>query len=344
MQLVDAYASLSHFKDHLAPIWRELDRLGAAGDFFTPRPELGGKDLTVRDQSRTDRPMLVASFSDAMKWQRRPVVYVEHGAGQSYGGADGREDENAATSGSYSGGIGLDNVSLFLSPSQRVADRWLARYPNAMAVAVGSPRLDRWHQQVRGHVTSGFAEDALVAKKECATVAIAYHWDLGICPETRWAVPEYGPDLGHLKAAVEAVGARIIGHGHPRATRALADLYGRHGIQYVPDVGTVFDQADLLIVDNSSIGYEFASLGKPTIWMNASYYRRDVEHGMRFWSDIPGPDVNTPTQLVFMVETWLRLGEAPDDAQERERVVSKVYCATDGRAAERAAAAIMGLL
>lgn len=322
MTLIDAYGTLSHYREHLLPIWRELERYGAAGQFFSPRAEPGFVEIMAHHQT-ADTPVLVASFTDAQKWQDRPVIYVEHGAGQAYEGVD---------IGSYSGGTGLDNVVLFLSPSQRVADRWLVRYPFTPAVAVGCPKLDRFHLNGPRSWTLNHP-----------TVAIAFHWDLGLIPETRWALPHYKDRFVELRDFVASFGGRLVGHGHPRFARALHDFYDPAGIPWV-DADTLFDQADILLVDNSSIGYEFASLGKPTIWMDAPFYRRDVHHGLRFWDAIPGPHVADMDELLAVLDDLIVFEESEAVATERERVVAEVYTATDGHAAERAAAAILGML
>jgi hypothetical protein len=322
--LIDAYSSLSHYSAHLRPIWAELERLGIAGDYFTAKATDGGLPMTGEAQSRKDRPVMVASYTDAQHWRSRAVIYVEHGAGQTYGGSDARDDRNASLSGSYSGGVGLGNVSLFICPSQTVADRWTARYPTAQTAAVGCPKLDRFHLMER--IDPGIW-----------TVAIAFHWDLGLCPETRWAVPHYGTRLQDLRRVVEGLGGRLIGHGHPRDTRAFGELYGRHSIEYWASSDRVLSEAHCLIVDNSSLGYEFASLGRPTIWMNAPWYRKDVHHGLRFWDLIPGPQVDDMDQL--LTEITVRR-EQPDHVAARDRVMPQVYAYTDGKASLRAAEAI----
>lgn len=78
--------------------------------------------------------IIVASWIDAQKCSGRPLVYVEHGAGQTYRFTDGR---------CYAGSEGLSDVVLFLAPGEHVAHRWREAYPQAVVEAVGCPALDR---------------------------------------------------------------------------------------------------------------------------------------------------------------------------------------------------------
>lgn len=325
LALIDCFASLPHYRDHLLPIWRELDRRGLAGEFFTAKTELGGAQITGRQAQRTDRPMMCASYSDAVKWQSRPVIYVEHGAGQTY-----LTDKDSQGLSGYSGGDRLENVALFIGPSQTVADRWLARYPGCTAVAVGCPRLDRWHQEIGRKVPT------------IPTVAITFHWDVSVIPETRWARPHYQDRFGELRDAIEGRGWRLLGHGHPREQRAMAEFYGRHGVQWVPDLATVFDTADLLIADNTSALPEFCSLGRPVIWLSAPWYRRDVEHGARFWSWPRGQcQANDMDELLAVLDRAME--DPPEVRAARQTMVDSIYLACDGKAAVRAVDAIEAL-
>jgi hypothetical protein len=104
------------------------------------------------------------------------------------------------------------------------------------------------------------------------------------------------------------------------------------------------DRADLYIMDHMSTLYEFASAGRlgqgrPVVVLNAPMYRRNVEHGLRFWSaaDV-GIQVDQPQDLVKSVY------EALADSKERKRLrkeaVEQVYAYTDGKCSERAGDAI----
>lgn len=138
------------YADHITPVWSALPR-EVRGQMYAPRArDPWGTPLPARWPR--DRLVLVAGAVDALKARPRPLVYLEHGAGQHYPG-----DVRSAGHPSYSGGDALETVVLFLCPSDAVAERWRARYPGAAAVVVGCPRLDPWHGP--GRVTRVVAPD-----------------------------------------------------------------------------------------------------------------------------------------------------------------------------------------
>jgi hypothetical protein len=51
--------------------------------------------------------------------------------------------------------------------------------------------------------------------------------------------------------------------------------------------------------------WEAAALGIPVVVVNASWYRRDIDHGLRFWeySDI-GPNVDHPADLAEVAKSF----------------------------------------
>ena len=323
---VVAYASLRHYADHLAPVITALHR-----------PELRGVEAVLRgveapqgrpwgDPLRPNRDgliYLVASYADAMRVAPTPVIYLEHGAGQSYHG-----DPRAATSGSYAGGDGLENVVLFLCPNESVADRWRVRYPATPAAVVGCPKLDHRHRST----------NTFLGSSRSRTVAVSFHWPNPLCTESQWALPHYRPALADLAREMSRAGIELIGHGHPRAWRQLRREWARIGVEPVERLEDVFDRADLLAVDNSSAGPEFASLGRPIVWLSAPWYRRHVHHGGRFWTWTDGvPHVEEPDQLAPAIMQALDVGWSDGLA----RMVGDAYAHRDGRAAERAANAIM---
>jgi len=270
-----------------------MDALRKPGDFTGQHP---------------DRPVIVASNGDLKRVRKMGytrIIRMEHGAGQNYG----------TDHGSYAGGKGSDDVGLFLTPNQYSADLWQKAYPGARVEVVGCPKLD-----------------TLPAKNPIhpLTVAISFHWDCHLVPETVSAFQHYRYVLPELREAVN-----LIGHGHPRAFSGppmLGRRYRRAQVDQVPDFNDVCRQADLYITDNSSSLYEFAATGRPVVVLNAPWYRRDVHHGLRFWDAIPGPQVDHPKDLI---PTVLKALET-DTTDMRESALAKVYAYREG-AAERAA-------
>jgi hypothetical protein len=305
--VIDAYGSNRHYLDHLRPIW---DRLPNRGRFWTG-------DSQERDR---DTPVLVACWRDAQTMRPSPIVYVEHGAGQTY-------QETGTWNGCYPGGEGLDHVVLFICPNETVADAWHRTYPGTPTAVVGCPKLDRWHQ------------GAVTPRTELPTVAVTFHWQCGVVPETRSGYLHYSPALSALAADRRW---NLLGHGHPRIWHRMERIWNRLSVESTPDLADVFDRADLLVMDNTSAGYEFASLGRPVVAVNIPAYRRDVHHGLRFWDYPPGLQCDTPGALVDTVAVAL---EDPPAAQEiRRRAVEAVYAHTDGQATDRAVSAIEELL
>ena len=250
-----------------------------------------------------------------------PLVYVEHGAGQTY------NDPRLAGHGSYPGGAELDRVRLFVCPNDHVADEWLATYPDCRTVVVGCPFMDRWH---------GSRE---LPSNDPPVVAVTGHWDMSTIPETRSAWPHYDRALERLAADDRWT---ILGHGHPRLWGAIRRRWQELGVDHTPNLGDAFDRADLLIGDNTSAMFEFASLDRPVVVVNAPWYRRGVHHGLRFWDYPPGLQTDLPSQLAPTVARALT--DPPEGAWLRRRAVGRVYAHTDGRASQRAAEAIQGVL
>ena len=324
--MIDAYASLAHYLRHLAPVWSALDP-ELRGHFYVRRG-LGGLarslGVAAQDPPRARRrgptgPLLVAGWADGRHHARsRPLALVEHGAGQSY--ADVADP-------SYAGGGGWRPGTLFLTPREEVADRWRARYRDeATAAVVGSPYLD----------LVAAASVAPPGSHRSTAVAVTFHWRSVACPEARSSVDYWWP-------AVEALvgsGVEVIGHAHPRIASELEAAWGRLGVPFIGDPFELVRHAGVLVGDNTSALYEWAALDRPVVVLDAPHYRRDVEHGLRFWAEA---DVGVrigdgaPASLAGAIE---RAREDPPEVAERRRaIVERVY-PIRGDAAERAAAAI----
>lgn len=329
--MIDAYASQPNYWRHLAPIVGELERRGHDVRSWASR--------LTRPWGPRGRPVdpslvLCASWVDARRFETARVVYVEHGAGQTYTGVTGE---------GYAGADALEHVVLFLAPSEHVADRWRARYPQAAVEAVGCPALDR-HLKERagqGEVDSDARDSAagVTMSEVQPLVAITSHWRCGVCPETM-------PALDHFRAALPVLARvsdwKIVGHSHPRAHRMTAQLWAAHDISWESDPDVVLASASLLVADNTSLLYEAAAVGLPVLVLNAPWYRRSVEHGLRFWSHVPGIQCDSPATLLPAIAA--ALDDPPESQALRARAADYAYARTDGSSTARAVDAIEGVL
>ena len=311
-----AFASMPHYWRHIEPIAARLAHLDCVLRAWSSRE--GSSWGPILGECERGLLVLVASHSDARRVFPAPVVYVEHGAGQSY--------VDPANGGlGWSGSPGLDHVRLFICPSEAVADRWRARYPRAEAVAVGSPALDRYERSS--------------ARSGAPRVALTWHWNCGVTPETRSAWGHYTARLGLAVAAMRDDGFEVVGHAHPRIERRVRARYAELGVEWVDLDGLL--SADVVVADNTSAMYEAAALGARIVALNAPWYRRDVEHGLRFWSHVPGIECDRPLDLADAVrEAFV---DRPDLAEKRAAGVAAAYAHNDRHASERAARAIMEL-
>lgn len=305
--IISGFASEPHYGRHVLPI---LDALP---------PEIRGP-LCTEPMEVPPGPVIVAAYKDAHRMAARDLIYVEHGAGQTYGG-----DPASGHSRSYPGarGVAFESVRLFVCPSARVASAWTRAYPESPVVVAGDPTLDAPARRLP------------TANPEMA-VAISFHYDaINVCPEARSALPQYFPALPEIIAELRSWGWVVLGHAHPRMASTASSMWAGLGVPFV-SLDEVWARAAVYCVDNSSTLYEAAALGIPTVAMNCDHYRKNVHHGLRFWDQIPGAMIDSPDELVMAV----RLSDQQDPAQ-RVRVTNEVYLTVDGRASERAAAAVL---
>lgn len=318
---VGFYASQGHYVDHLDPIWRKME----------PRPQFRVRSSFLEREGYITAPIwkrdeidlvVVAGYPDLKQFSNIPAVLVNHGVGQTYGG-DWRTDGDPH----YSGGRNRQNVILYLCPGYRDVGTNLKAYPSARAEAVGCPKLDPWHKGERGKEKN----------KESPTVVVSFHWGPSLCPEMTSAYLHFEKTLPELAKSYS-----LVAHSHPRSSRRMANRYKRLGISFTKSFDEVLDNADLYITDNSSTLYEFASTDRPVVVLNSPEYRRDIEHGLRFWemADV-GVQVDDPVDLPGAVEEALR-DPAPTRDRRRE-IINTVYSSHDGSASVRAAHAIMRL-
>lgn len=351
---IDLVASRPHYLAHLLPVWWALpeDRRGAV---YAPGSRglvavatRAGLPVHTQYPPRSPDPVLVAGGNDLAYHRGRPVVLLEHGAGQTYTGLDDP---------AHAGGRGRDAVSLFCHPREETAARDRARYPAAQVEVVGCPRLDEWHRGEIPGSSAGFARGAHYESIERSaapgsrdpglwgsptvdppTVGITFHFPgegIGV-PEARWAWPHYE----RLALEVLALRYNVVGHAHPRAAGWLRNEYRTVGIRYEPDIDAFFGAIDVLAADNTSALPEFASAtGRPLVFLNAPWYRRDWSHGCRFWNWTDGQvEVAGPGDLVDGVTEALLDDRRRTEA--RRAMCGSVYGFDDGLASARVAGLI----
>lgn len=324
--MIDLLASEGHFLDHLAPIFLALpeerrgivhtppglvERATALG-LPEPRWLLKGETLEAGP------PVLVASHGDYKRAGQRPIVLGEHGAGQSYSHAHP----------SYAGGGGRGRAVLFLCPNHQAARRNRRRYPKIPVAVVGMPVMDRLRHA-----------PGPTGKK----VAVSFHWRCKVAPEADTALDHFLPVLYTTAVALAVEGYELVGHAHPRIAAEASRRYREAGIPFAASFEEVVTEAAVFAVDNSSTLYQFAALDRPVVVLNSPRYRRNVNHGLRFWDEAGvGLNVSRPRDLCRSILAAL---EDPPEVRDRRREsVGRVVPFCDGSSASRAAEAVMALL
>lgn len=294
------------FAAHMAPVYEALPA-EHRGDWLTAAPAMLPTLRHMGYQPHMLRagagPLLVASVSDLNRARRTKcmrVAYMEHGVGQSYAG-----DPRTANHGSYAGGPGREHCALIMAPNELAAERWRAAYPQVPVHVIGATH------KLPAPLTSE------------PLLCVSFHWNGGM-PEMRNAFTHYHHSLAELARELP-----VIGHGHPRMAGALKTRYAKAGIRWVPRLQDVARAATVYAVDNSSTLYELART-RPVIAMNAPEWRRDVHHGLRFWSHVPGPMVDDGEGLLETARRLLYEGESEAERLHRERVLADVFPPLDG--------------
>ncbi len=321
---MDALASTHWYLDHMAPIIRAMGRdfstLYVSSEGAQRRAEALGLDYEVW-AGQPGGLTLCASYGDlkALYAAGRRTILTEHGAGQTY----------ISDHPSYAGGNApaRDACELFLVPGPTPAAKLRAAHPRVPVVEIGCPKLDEPILRPRRTPSNP------------PTVVVSCHWDCQVLPETRSAWREFANAIQRMSRYPRV---RVVGHGHPQAMKWLRPWYRRLGIPVVDDFDEVLQIADCYVVDNSSTLFEAAACSIPVVVLNSRHYRRNVNHGLRFWEAATiGPQVDRPDQLLPAVMRALEL--RPADVAERERCIGLAYTHRDGSSAERAATAIRSL-
>ena len=311
---VDFFASEPHFFDHMAPIWEKLND-EYKGTFLVTQEiiDMCAKRIPeVRLGLPTENICLVASFGDYSR-SKGQVIFMEHGIGHTYS-----VDDHS----SYAGGKGKDRVVLFLNQHHITDKKNKKTYPKTKHEIIGTPKMDEYGtKEIKGR-----------------TVCISFHWNCAIVPETRTTLPHYEKVF---KTLAKSNDYTLVVHAHPREygnwQKSVQRYFRGYDIRFITDFRQVLDEADIYINDNSSTMYEFMLTGKPVIVLNAPWYRKEINTGIRFWDFIPGIQVDNPEDLDGAIKRTL---DNPNEFKETREVIAKELYPHHRQAAQRAATTI----
>jgi len=298
MEKIDFLATETHFFDHIVPIWKLLpDKY--KGTFYVNGTF---EDKVIRSGVKytiglpTDSKLtLVASYGDYKKTTGK-VLFMEHGIGHTY----------SSKHPAYAGGVGKDRVVLFLNQHALNNYKNLFTYPLVENVIIGTPKMDNVE-----------FEDVEIKDRK-PIVCLSFHWDCLVSPESRSAYDFYKVMIPLLAQRDEF---KLIMHGHPHI--GWQEQFKEYNIEFLTNYADVLKIADIYVNDNSSTMYEFMCTGKPIVVLNCPFYRRGVNHGIRFWEYIGGVQVNRHKELIPAI---LRTIANPNEFRElRHDIVLKLY-------------------
>lgn len=327
---IDFLSTAPHYFDHLYPVWEALpDDL--KGTFYVDDVPFKSSDrirergidcvsISAEKLVRNPNPIVVAGLNPKLR-SNPNLILLNHGAGQTY------LNKGKHLHQSFSGGPDRDNILLFLNPNKRAYEADLQAYPLASHAMIGCPKIDSFLKKPR-------------PSNDIPVVAISFHFDSRVCEETRTSFPYYKDAIAQLS---REPGIKLLGHGHPRIIDDLIPFYEALGVEIVRDFEEVIERADLYVCDNSSTIFEFASTDRPVLLLNSPWYRKDVEHGLRFWehADI-GIQCDYPADLPYLVRQAL---DDPEEIKLRRREhIKDVYAVLDGTSSQKAVEAILELL
>ena len=325
---VFALTSEPQYTDHLAPILHALqpNNIGfvvvadnGSTKFATALRNAYEHDLVVYPQTHiladkaelnnaitaicdiNSSAMLVASWRDTLLARNNifsnRLIRMEHGAGQNYHNFD-----NPA----FIGGKGHKDLLAAFVPGAHQYQTLTETEPNLPVAVVGCPKLDFWSMR---RPKQRSKDDKTIR------VAVSFRYNMfdesakdvylrSSPPEHLSAFSSFRSDIENLvsnlrtssslppdtqKGLSKAPEIVLLGHGHPYAMEALEPWWKSLGVTLCGDWEMVLEYADVLVVDNSSIAFEWLAankvrgLNKPLILMNIPDYRRYAAPGMRFW-------------------------------------------------------------
>jgi hypothetical protein len=307
---LDCRAKLIHYLDHVAEIWKTIPD-SIRGTLYTDlrddvkRLGLPGivKPVDVMG-IETRNPVLVASFDgySAAKYDKRPVALLDHGIGQSFG-AD--PDRRISHHFAYPGGDGRD-ADLYLCGSEHAANR--------------ERSITTRHNRI---YAIGCAKRIPQSPRNTTPIiALSFHWEATQPPEAVGGFSEFRFALEPMFQQY-----KVIGHYHPRMKGRMCKWYTDHNVPIVHNLSEVMQLADVFICDTNSSLYQFALTGKPVVVLNPSWFRKTLNHGLRFWDAAHiGPQVQGPTDWrTFRAALDYAIADPPELQAQRHDALWKVY-------------------
>ena len=275
--------------------------------------ELAHRGHTIQIDTHR-RNMLVAGRIDAERalWRHgqapapERLIMVEHGSGQTYVDRNGEKWD--------AGGPTPDpNVTLFLAPSQRVADQCASTYPNADRLVVGSPAVERLRRLRSEHIAGRILEE----KAPATAFAFTCHWRAPLAGG-RNAVPEIGSSWPWSKQVLLAMrlafGEDVVVHGHPRIQHSTLFTARNLGMRFESEWDRLAVRTKILVADNTSVMWEALTVGIPVVAMSPPEWRLDAPHGFpRFGPDAwPLRLITDPEATKATIEAAIADGEVAD--------------------------------
>lgn len=238
-------------------------------------------------------------------------IYMDHGCGQTL------DIDHHFWSRINSKSPFVNTMQIFAAPNKIVMETTENNNPNVVSVLCGTPKMDKYHNVNMREKTIA---DGLVV--------FSWHWECKACPETLGGF-EYWKE----RVAIASERFNVAIHGHPRVQDKTRRFAMDNEIEFIRDFDEVMDRAYLYVCDMSSTIYEFAATDRPVLVLNNPWFRREVNHGMRFWefSDV-GVQCNNKSDLDYCIDAALC---DMDQFSSRRREISKTMYPFMGRSVGR---------
>jgi ubiquinone/menaquinone biosynthesis C-methylase UbiE len=324
---VGFFATRENYVDHLLPIYNAFPK-DKRGAFMVSQRLLlqyarskGIDAVIVNSRIKKHNWVVMAGLGMIQSFRSQNLILLNHGCGGFWN----------VNHQSYAGGNGARKFyRMILEPGDIPGDRDKKIYPQMRVEVIGCPKMDRWYPVIPKE------------RSQPPVIAIGFHQDTKVCPEAQSALAHYLSALPELAKWQESGDVKIIGTGHPIYWKILLPLWQKYHFEPILDFDEVIKKADVYVRDQYSTIYEFASLDRPVVLLNAPWYRRDVEHGMRFWElSTVGINCNKPEDLIPCIK--LALEDKPEQRELRRLAVNRVYKYMDGKSTERAIKAILSM-